>query len=119
MTVLEKRFMETVPGYLRDIAASVKAIAKKSERRLSVWVFTANQVADDDVCDTIVEVYETEADAKRRLYDFVHGEEGELAYAQKRGWKIAHNDPDCYEAYEEGYYAGNHTELTVEEKVIL
>ena len=81
-----------------------------------VWVFTADQVADDDAFDVITEVFATEEAAKEHLHEFVYGDEGELEYAEKRGWTVEYNEPDHYRAFEEGYYSGNHTELTIEKK---
>lgn len=83
-----------------------------------VWVFTADQVADDDVFDVITEVFATEEAAKEHLHEFVYGDEGELEYAEKRGWTVEYNEPDHYRAFEEGYYSGNHTELTIEKKEV-
>ena len=79
-----------------------------------VWVFTADQIADADVMDIITRVFETEQSALDCLYEFVHGDDGELAYAEKRGWKVEYDKPDHFRAYEEGYYCQNHTEATVE-----
>jgi hypothetical protein len=81
-------------------------------------VFTADQVADDDVFDVITEVFATEEAAKEHLHEFVYGDEGELEYAEKRGWTVEYNEPDHYRAFEEGYYSGNHTELTIEKKEV-
>ena len=83
-----------------------------------VWVFTADQVSDDDVFDVITEVFATEEAAKEHLHEFVYGDEGELECAEKRGWTVEYNEPDHYRAFEEGYYSGNHTELTIEKKEV-
>ena len=83
-----------------------------------VWVFTADQVADDDVFDVITEVFATEEAAKEHLHEFVYGDEGELEYAKKRGWTVEYNEPDHYRAFEEGYYSGNHTEATIEKREV-
>jgi hypothetical protein len=79
-----------------------------------VWVFTADQIADADVMDIITRVFETEQSALDCLYEFVHGDDGELAYAEKRGWKVEYDKPNHFRAYEEGHYCQNHTEATVE-----
>lgn len=79
-----------------------------------VWVFTANQALDDEMLDVLTKVFATEEEAKSYLYDFVHGEDGELEYAEKRGWTIECDYADWFQAYEEGYYCGNHTEVQIE-----
>lgn len=83
-----------------------------------VWVFTADQVADDDVFDVITEVFATEEAAKKHLHEFVYGDEGELEYAKKHGWTVEYNEPNHYRAFEEGYYSDNHTEATIEKREV-
>lgn len=78
-----------------------------------IWVFTAHQACDDQVLDTITEVFATEEAALKHMQEFVGGEDGELAFAEKRGWKIEANVPDYFQAYEDGYYCGNHTEAEI------
>ena len=78
-----------------------------------VWVFTATQACDDQALDTITEVFATEEAAHKHMHDFVYSEEGELDFAKKRGWTIEANTPDYYQAYEEGYYNGNHVEAQI------
>lgn len=77
-----------------------------------VYTFTANQATDDEVLDTIIQVFATEEAARKYLHEFV--EEGELSYAEKRGWTIEQNNSDAFHAYEEGNYCGNHTEAFIE-----
>lgn len=79
-----------------------------------MWVFYADQVADCEVLEPIVAVFSTEEAARKHLHEFVHGDEGEYEYATKRDWTIEHDEPDFFQAYEEGYYNGNHTEATIE-----
>lgn len=83
-----------------------------------VWVFVADQVCNDDNFDVITEVFATEEAARQHLHEFVHGEEGELAYAEKHGWVVEHNEPDLFRSYEDGYYSGNHTEATIEKREV-
>ena len=83
-----------------------------------VWTFTAEQAADDDSFETITKVFATEKAAQKHLHDFVYGKEGELAYAEKRGWTIEHNEPDHFSSYEEGCYCSNHTEAVIEKQQV-
>ena len=78
-----------------------------------VWVFTATQACDAQAFDIITEVFATEEAAHKHMHDFVYSEDGELAFAEKRGWTIEANTPDYFQAYEEGYYNGNHTEAQI------
>lgn len=118
MNIIEQRFMESVPSTLHDIAKSLETIAKQKEepKPQTVWVFCADQVCDDDVFDVIMEVFSTEDAALNHLHEFVHGDDGELAYAKKRGWTVEYDEPNHFKSYEDGYYSGNHTECTVEER---
>ena len=84
----------------------------------TVWVFVANQASDGEEFDTITDVFTTEEAARKHLHEFVHGDEGEYEYATKRGWKIQHDDPDYFQACEDGYYCTNHTEATIEKKEV-
>lgn len=90
----------------------------EDQPKQKVWVFYADQMADCDVLEPVMEVFSTEEAARKHLHDFVHGDEGEHEYAEKRGWTIECDDPDHFRAFEEGYYAGNHTEATIEEKEV-
>lgn len=79
-----------------------------------VWVFTANQTADDEALDTIVKVFDSEEAAQKYLHEFVHGDDGEYAYAKKREWEVPYDGPDYFQAYEKGRYLSNHTEVSIE-----
>ena len=119
MTVLEQRFMEQVPRLLDELASATKAIAQAlGGREAYVWVFTADQTADSEVMENISEVFATEEAAQAHLHKFVYGEEGELAYATKRGWVVSDNKPNHFCAYEAGRYVENHTEATIEKKEV-
>lgn len=95
-----------------------KELEMEDEPKQKVWVFYADQVSDCDVLEPVVELYSTEEAARKHMHEFVHGNEGEYEYAEKCGWTIDDDDPDHFQASEEGYYAGNHTEATIEEKEV-
>jgi hypothetical protein len=122
MTLLEQKFFEMVPSALRGIENALTSIANKmaAQQPEYVWVFTAEQTADDDTFDLITKVFATEQAARKYLDEFVHDDdEGELAYAKKRGWTVEYDEPDHYRAYEEGYYLGNHTEAKIEKQEVI
>lgn len=98
--------------------AMEKELEMEGEPKQTVWVFYADQVADCEVLEPVVEVFSTEEAARKHMHEFVHGDEGEHEYAEKRGWTIEDDDPDHFQAFEEGYYAGNHTEATIEKKEV-
>ena len=109
--------------FTNDDVYDMKGVYEVLEKRLGideepeyVWVFVADQVTDDETFDVITEVFATEEAARQHLHDFVYGEEGELAYAEKRGWVVEHNEPDLFRSYEDGYYVGNHTEAAIEKR---
>ena len=93
-------------------------MAKKKTLPMYVWVFIVNQASNDETLATIVKVFATEEAALKYLHDFVEGDEGERAYAEKHGWKIDEDCADWFLAYKEGYYCGNHTECSIEKKEI-
>ena len=90
----------------------------KDEPKQTVWVFVANQVSDGEMFDTITDVFTTEEAARKHLYEFVHGDEGEHEHAEKCGWTIKYDDPDYFQACEDDYYCTNHTEAMIEKKEV-
>ena len=115
MTVLEQRFMQQVPDLLHDIAEGVKAIAEQTPKY--VYVFTADQVWDDDPADLIVETFATEEAARAYLHNFVHkSAEGDISVAEvsrQCGWITEYDEPDLYRAFWKDHYSTDHTECQI------
>ena len=79
---------------------------------MKVYVFTAHQAIDCEVLEHHVEVFSSKEDAVSTLKQW---RDDCIEDDKNRGWDIADDSPDHYEAYEEGWYATNHVELTIEE----
>lgn len=107
-------FNESEVFSMSQVYATMEEILGIDEEPDCVWVFTANQASDDETFDTITKLFFTKEEARKYLYDFVHGEDGEAHFAEKRGWTIDWDNPDWFQAYDKGYYSGNHTECTID-----
>lgn len=96
-----------------NVYTSMAEVLEMEDEPEYVWVFVAEQSADDETMATITRVFATEEAAVKCLRDFVDGDEGEREYAEKRGWTIEADCDDWFVAYKEGYYCGNHTECSI------
>lgn len=109
-----------IPGEITQLIESINEaeymeVKNEPNEPKRVWVLTCEQATDGEVADTQATVYATEDAAKAALHHCVYGDDGGLAFAQKRAWLIEHNDPTWFQAYAEGDYSLNHTELTITE----
>lgn len=83
---------------------------------MKVYVMTVDQVCDDGVLDTIYpKVFSTLEKAKAEFKAFV-ADDKELD--EKVGWKIE-EDENSFEAWEDGYYGGNHTSAKIHELEVI
>lgn len=120
-----------IPGEITELTkriGEVKYVERKNEtaeesksekKPVKVWVLTHEEAVDGGSCDTMVFAYATKKEAMDELHACVYADDGELAFAQKRGWVIDQNTPEWFNAYEDGSYSINHTELTITECTIL
>lgn len=106
-------YEDELPALINE-AWAVARLKAKQEKQV-VYVFTAEQVWDCEVADTIVKVFAAREAAQKHLHEFVHGKEGVIEDAKKCGWCIVRDEPDLFQAYETGYYAQNHTECMITE----
>ena len=80
---------------------------------MKVYVFTAHQAVDCEVLERHTEVFLTKEMAIGKLKEW--RDDGIEEDAHTLGWYISENTPEHFEAYEQGYYSTNHSELIVEE----
>ena len=106
-------YEDELPALINE-AWAVARLKAKQEKQV-VYVFTAEQVWDYEVADTIVKAFATKEAAQKYLHEFVHGKEGVIEDAKKYGWCIEYDEPDLFQAYRDGYYAQDHTECTITE----
>ena len=124
MTVLEQRFMEQVPGLLRDVTEAIQGLTeavKPKQEPEHVWVFTAEQAYDGCAYDVIVKTFKTAEAARKFMQDFIHedGDETIAEYVNAKEWCVDADEPDHYMAYESGYYVNGHVECTITKCEIL
>lgn len=87
------------------------------EKKQFVWVFTAEQAWDGEITDIIVKVFSNERSAVNHMRNFLcngGGEESVVEFVERKGWVTEIDNPLFYRAYEDGYYATNHVECTVD-----
>lgn len=82
-----------------------------------VFVVGINQTCKAEVLRNSVDVFEKQEDAIKFLSDFVQDEKKWIA-ENAEDWVVNEDVFDTFEAYEEGYYAENHTYAYVEEKEV-
>lgn len=109
--------METVPGALRDIAESLKTMAKEKVHVTpeKIWVVHRECVIDYELSSREIKVFHNESDARKAF--------GELAkhdreYCTKSEWEVGTDNEACFDAYEDGWYAQNHILIELSETVI-
>ncbi len=107
MNVLEQRFLETVPGYLREIADSVKAIAKKPEQVKGdeIWVLFDESLSYYELIGRSIAVYTSEDEARSQFKKRV---EESRKNATENGWEIGSDNEEFFEAYPDGSWGTSH-----------
>lgn len=81
-----------------------------------VWVFTRDMAWRDEQLDNELRVFAKKEDAVKALKEW---RDDEIKTDQEAGWIVDTDTDELFEAYEEGYYTGNHsvgkiTKVTVE-----
>lgn len=82
----------------------------------SVWVFTRDMAWNNEILHNEIRVFDHREDAVKALKEW---RDDEIKTDQEAGWIVDTDTDELFEAYEEGYYTGNHsvgeiTEVTVE-----
>ncbi len=115
--MLEQRFLETVPGYLRDIADSVKAIAMKPEQVKGdeVWVLFDESLSDYELMGRSIAVYTSEDEARNHFKKRV---EESRKNATENGWVIGSDNEDFFEAYPDGSWGTSHETVELSKTVL-
>ena len=80
-----------------------------------VYVITYHSAYDYEMEDGIIGTYKKISDAKKMFKKSV---EKEKETAKDLGWAIGTDSHSCFEAYEEGYYAQNHTCIRIIESTL-
>lgn len=107
-------YEEELPSLINE-AWAVARLKAKQEKQV-VYVFTAEQVWDYDVQDTIIKVFAAEQAARSYMHDFIYksdGDESIAEYVERKGWETEFDEQDLYRAYREGYYGSDHIECQI------
>lgn len=81
---------------------------------MKVYTLTTHQVFDGcDDLGIVVRAFSTEEKAVEALQKFISSE---MEYVKRDGWVIEMEDSTSFIAYEQGYYATNHSIGIVEQK---
>lgn len=81
-----------------------------------VYVFTNHAACDCEFLGTNNQVFAKKEDA---LKAFEEWKKDEMVYVKRYDWVIGTDEPEHFEAYEDGRYCTNHTEGFVNEYEIL
>lgn len=107
-------YEDELPELINE-AWAVARLKAKQEKQV-VYVFIAEQSWDFNVADTIVKAFATREAARKYLHEFVHDDtDGVIGDALRQDWVIEADEPDFFQAYEEGRYAQTHTECSITE----
>ena len=82
-----------------------------------VYVVGINQTCKAEVLRESVDVFETEEKAQAHFKAFVEDEKKWIEENAEE-WIVSADEEEVFEAYEQGYYAENHTYAYVQEKEV-
>lgn len=83
---------------------------------MKVFVFTKHIVVDFEDLELSTKVFANEQDALNALKEW---RDDEINYVEESDWHIEADDPEHFEAYQDGCYCENHTLGRVDEQEIL
>ena len=117
MTIIEQRFMESVPSTLHDIAKSLETIAgkKQATEPAEIWVLFAESLCDYELMGRYIHVFTSEDDARKEFKRYV---DTSRKTANANGWEIGADNDDFFEAYPEGEWGTSHETIDLQKTVL-
>lgn len=117
MTIIEQRFMESVPSTLHDIAKSLETIAgkKQATKPAEILVLFVESLCDNELMERHIHVFTSEDAARKEFKRYANISR---QTAKSNGWEIGTDDDDFFEAYPEGEWGTSHETVELQKTVL-